>query len=87
MDMEIEDYNNPADYFDQYITELSEVDSIQTVTILNDQFTFHSITKSDIFNEPKESSMFSFNNRYLANIFHSIMPDTGAAGVSITGEP
>src|SRR6266700_3309993 len=48
---------------------------------------FYFITKLDIFNEPKESSMFSFNNRYSANIFHSIMPDTGAAGVSIVGEP
>jgi hypothetical protein len=36
MDMEIEDYNNPANYLDQYITELSEVDGIQTIAILND---------------------------------------------------
>jgi len=86
MDMEIKDYNNPTNYFNQYITELGKVDSIQIVAILNDQSTFYFITKSDIFNEPKESSMFSFNNRYLVNIFHSIMPDTGAAGVSIVGE-
>jgi len=45
------------------------------------------ITKLDIFNEPKESSMFSFNNRYSANVFYSIMPDIGAVGVSIAGEP
>ena len=31
--------------------------------------------------------MFFFNNKYLANIFYSIMPDTGAAGVSTAGEP
>ena len=31
--------------------------------------------------------MFSFNDRYLANIFYSIMPDTKAVGVSIVGEP
>jgi hypothetical protein len=36
IDMEIEDYNNPADYPDQYLTELGEVNSIQTVVILND---------------------------------------------------
>jgi hypothetical protein len=48
---------------------------------------FHFITKSDIFNKPKESSAFSFNNRYLANIFYSIIPDTGAIGVSTVGEP
>jgi len=45
------------------------------------------ITKLDIFNEPKESSVFSFNNRYSANVFYGIMPDTKAIGVSIVGEP
>ena len=48
---------------------------------------FHFITKSNIFNELKESSIFSFNNRYLANVFYGIMLDTRAAGVSIVGEP
>jgi len=45
------------------------------------------ITKLDIFNELKESSAFSFNDRYSANVFYGIMPDTRAAGVSIVGEP
>ena len=48
---------------------------------------FHFITKSDIFNELKESSIFSFNDRYLANIFYGIMPDIRATGVSTAGEP
>ena len=48
---------------------------------------FHFITKSDIFNKLKESSVFSFNDRYLANVFHGIMPDTGAVGVSIAEKP
>ena len=48
---------------------------------------FHFITKSNIFNKLKESSVFSFNNRYSVNVFYSIIPDTGAAGVSIAGEP
>jgi hypothetical protein len=47
---------------------------------------FHFITKSNIFNELKESSVFSFNNRYSANVFYSIILDTRAAGVSIVGE-
>jgi hypothetical protein len=47
----------------------------------------HSIIKLDIFNKLRESSTFSFNNRYLANVFYSIMPDTRAVGVSIVGEP
>ena len=82
MDMEIEDYSP-----DQYFTEYGEVNGTQTVAVLNDQSTLHSITKLDIFNEPKESSAFSFDNRYSANVFYSIMPDTRAAGVSIVGEP
>ena len=43
--------------------------------------------KLDIFNKLKENSIFSFNNRYSANIFYSIMPDIRAAGVFIAGEP
>ena len=45
------------------------------------------IIKLDIFNKLKESSIFSFNNKYSANIFYSIMLDTRATGVSIVGEP
>ena len=48
---------------------------------------FYSITKLDIFNELKKSSMFSFNNRYSVNVFYSIMLDTRAAGVFTAGEP
>jgi hypothetical protein len=46
----------------------------------------YSITKLDIFNKLKESSAFSFNNKYLVNIFHSIMLDIEATGVSTVGE-
>ena len=48
---------------------------------------FYFITKSDIFNELKENSIFSFNNKYSVNVFYSIMPDTRAAEVFIAGEP
>ena len=87
MDIEIKNYNNSKDYPDQYLTKLSKVDGIQTVIILNNQSTFHFIIKLDIFNKLKESSTFSFNNRYSVNIFHSIIPDTKAAGVFIVREP
>ena len=48
---------------------------------------FYSIIKLDIFNKPKESSAFSFNDKYLANVFYGIMPDTRAVGVFTVGEP
>ena len=45
------------------------------------------IMKLDIFNKLKKSSAFSFNNRYLVNVFYSIILDIGAAGVFIVKEP
>ena len=86
MDIEIKNYNNFKDYPDQYLTKLSKVNSIQTIIILNNQFTFHSITKLDIFNKLKKSSAFSFNNKYLVNIFYGIIPDIKATEISIIGE-
>ena len=80
--MEIKNYSP-----NQYFTKYSKVDGTQTITVLNNQSTLHTITKLDIFNKLKESSIFSFNNRYSANVFYSIMPDTKAAGVSIVGKP
>ena len=47
---------------------------------------FYSITKLDIFNKLKKSSVFSFNNKYLVNVFYGIIPDTKATGVLIVGE-
>ena len=47
---------------------------------------FYSIIKLNIFNKLKESSAFLFNNKYLVNIFYSIMLDTKATGVFIIGE-
>ena len=47
----------------------------------------YSITKLDIFNKLKESSAFSFNNRYSANVFYSIMLNIRAIKVFIAEEP
>ena len=48
---------------------------------------FYSITKLDIFNELKESFIFSFNNRYSVNVFYGIMPDIKAIKVFIAEKP
>ena len=48
---------------------------------------FYSIIKLDIFNKLKESSIFLFNNRYLVNVFYSIILDIKTAEVSIAEEP
>jgi len=80
MEMEIET--------ETYLTELGEIDGVQTVAILNDQSTLHAVTGKDPFNEPaepNETSAFTFDDRYSSNIFQGIMPDSGAAGVSTAG--
>ena len=48
---------------------------------------FYSIIKFNIFNKLKESSVFSFNNKYLVNVFYSIILDTKATGVFIAEKP
>ena len=47
---------------------------------------FYSIIKLDIFNKPKKSSIFFFNDRYSVNVFYGIILDAKAAGVFIVGE-
>ena len=47
----------------------------------------YSITKLDIFNKLKKSFAFSFNNRYLVNVFYNIILDIKAAGVFIVRKP
>ena len=42
---------------------------------------FYFIIKLDIFNKLKESSVFSFNDKYSVNIFYSIILDTRAIGI------
>ena len=48
---------------------------------------FYFIIKLNIFNKLKESSVFSFNNKYLVNVFYSIILDTGAIEVFTVGKP
>jgi hypothetical protein len=61
------------------------------MTTLNDQATYHTITKHDIFTEGQQSQDQSSTevfllDRYSSNEFHGIMPDTGASGISSAGE-
>ena len=48
---------------------------------------FYFIIKLNIFNKLKENSAFSFNNRYLINVFYNIILDIRAAEISIAGKP
>ena len=48
---------------------------------------FYFIIKLNIFNKLKESFIFSFNNRYLVNVFYGIILDTKTIEISTVGEP
>jgi hypothetical protein len=55
----------------------------------------YTITKVNVFNKPKVNTFskppislaFTLNNRYSDTIFQGIIPDSGAAGVSIARKP
>jgi hypothetical protein len=75
-----------------YITELGEINGIQTVSILNNHFVYYVFTKDDMFklfstHNPLIFSAFTFDNRYFSYEFQGIMLDSGAAGISLAGEP
>jgi hypothetical protein len=75
-----------------YTTKLEEINGIQTVSILNDHSVYYTFTKDDMFklsstHNPLISSAFTFDNRYLSYEFQGIMPDSGAARISLAGEP
>ena len=77
------------------MTELGEVNGIQTISFLNDQSTYHAFTRHDIFHQNDDSGSTplplvptpeSFTlDRYSSAEFHGIIPDTGAAEISSAG--
>jgi hypothetical protein len=75
-----------------YMTELGEINGIQTVSILNDYSAYYIFTRDNMFklsstHNPLISSAFTFDNRYSSYEFQGIMLDSGAAGISSAGEP
>jgi hypothetical protein len=75
-----------------YITELGEINGIQTVSILNDHSAYHIFTRDDMFKLSSTynlliSSVFTFENRYFAYEFQGIMLDSRAAGISLANKP
>ena len=83
MNMEIKkEYNT-------YFIEFREVNSTQTIAILNNQSTQHVVTSKDIFKillpQLLETLVFTFKDRYLLEVFQGIMPDSKAAGVLTAG--
>jgi hypothetical protein len=73
-----------------YVTELGEINSIQTVAILNNQLAYHAFTKHDVFKQQVNKhtiDVFTFKGRYSSDTFQGIMPNTGASGVLSAREP
>jgi hypothetical protein len=76
-----------------YITELGEIDGVQTIFILNDHSVYHVFMKDNMFKLSSTQNpqtiffAFIFDNRYSSYEFQGIMPDSEAAGISLAGEP
>jgi hypothetical protein len=75
-----------------YITELEEINGIQTVFILNNHFVYYIFTRNNMFklfstHNPLISFIFIFDNRYFFYEFQGIMSDSRAASISLAGEP
>jgi hypothetical protein len=78
------------DVHEGYVTELGEIDGIQTVAILNNQSAYHAFTKHDVFKQQVNkhtTDVFIFKGRYSSDTFQGIMPDTRASGVLSAEEP
>ena len=63
------------------------------VSIFNDHFTYYVFTKDDIFKLSNTQNpfhnkpfVFIFDDRYSLYKFQGIMPDSGAAGISLASE-
>jgi hypothetical protein len=68
MEMAVDENEDFYD-FDNYVTELGEINGPETVAILNDYSVFHSLTKTNVFNLLAEPSAFTFNSRYFSETF------------------
>jgi hypothetical protein len=76
-------------FHNQFLTICGPINGQITTTILNNAATMHEFTGVNPYNQQaqEKSHLFTFYSRYDANTFQGIMPDTGVAGVSTTGEP
>jgi hypothetical protein len=60
------------DVHEGYMTELGEIDGIQTVAILNNQSAYYALTKDDVFNQQVDehtTDVFTFEGRYSSDTF------------------
>jgi hypothetical protein len=75
-----------------YMTELREINNIQTVFILNNHSVYYAFTRDDMFKlsstyNPLISSAFIFENCYSLYEFQGIILDSRAASISSAGKP
>jgi hypothetical protein len=48
--------------FNNYVTELREINRLKTIAILNNYFVFYSLIKTNVFNLPAEPLAFIFDS-------------------------
>jgi hypothetical protein len=60
------------DVHKEYLTKLGEIDSIQTVAILNNQSAYYAFIKDNVFEQQVNkhtTDVFTFKGRYLSDTF------------------
>ncbi|KAF7926616.1 hypothetical protein EAE99_005811 [Botrytis elliptica] len=89
-----ESSNNQMIQFETHFTEIGSVNGAYVAELLGRQSLMHTYLQNDQFNQSYEkyeksddsNEVFQFQDRYSANTFQGIIPDTGASGVSTAGE-
>jgi hypothetical protein len=65
----IVDKNKDFYDFNNYVTELEEINGLETVAILNNYSVFYSLIKTNIFNLLAKPLVFTFDSRYSSETF------------------
>jgi hypothetical protein len=87
--LEEEEEPEGLDFSDEtFLTEYGEVNGPEAIELLADETTKHVLSRYDpmTLSDDKNES-FIMNDRYSSKVFHGIIPDSGAAGISTAGKP
>jgi hypothetical protein len=81
--------NKNKDFYDfnNYVTELKEINRPEIVTILNNYSVFYFFIKTNIFNLSAKSLVFIFNSQYFSKTFQGIMSNNRTARVFTAEQP
>ena len=81
---ESEDTEEPEQFFASFMG--CDINGPDTIAVLHDNITVHQFVKADPKDNQDMHSVFASNvHRYSSEVFHGILPDSGAASISTAG--